>query len=91
MGAKKFMLKRFMFAKPFSPYSIQKCPEPQICPKFVPAIVFGGSSQGIKNMKKIVNICLKITVFDKFLTPWLEPPKTIAGTNFGQIWGSGRF
>ena len=41
---------RGSFAKPFSPYSIQKRTEPQIC-----------------------------------------PPKTIAGTNFGQIWGSGRF
>ena len=37
-----------------TPYSIQKRPEPQICPKFVTAIVFGGSSQGVKNLKKIV-------------------------------------
>ena len=35
-------------AKPFSPYSIQKRPEPQICPKFVPAIVFGGPVRGPK-------------------------------------------
>ena len=27
-------------ANPFSPYSIQKRPEPQICPKFMPTIVF---------------------------------------------------
>ena len=33
-------------ASPFSPCSIQNHPEPQICPKFVPAIVFGGSSPG---------------------------------------------
>ena len=42
--------------KLFSPYSIQKRPEPQICPKFVPAIVFGGPSQGVKNLQKIVKI-----------------------------------
>ena len=47
---------RSRVAKPFSPYSIQKRPESQICPKFVPAIVFGGSSQGVKNLKKIVEI-----------------------------------
>ena len=37
-------------ANPFSPYSVQKHPEPQICPKFVPAIVCGGSflSRGLK-------------------------------------------
>ena len=43
-------------ANPFSPYSIQKRPEPQICPKFVPIIVFRGSNQGgpeiVKNLKK---------------------------------------
>ena len=33
-------------ANPFPPYSLQKRPKPQICPKFVPAIVLGGSSQG---------------------------------------------
>ena len=35
-----------MLVNPLSPYSIQKRPEPQICPKFVSAIVFEGSSQG---------------------------------------------
>ena len=35
-----------MLANPFSPYSIHKRCEPQICPKFVPAIVFGVSIQG---------------------------------------------
>ena len=34
------------FANPFPPYSLQKRPKPQNCPKFVPAIVWGGSSQG---------------------------------------------
>ena len=31
------------------------------------------------------------TPFYKFLSPWLEPSKTITLTNFGQIWGSRRF
>ena len=44
-----------MYYETFSPYSIQKRPEPQICPKFVPAIVFGGSSQVAKNLKKLSN------------------------------------
>ena len=35
-----------MIANPFPPYSLQKRPKPQICSKFVPAIVLGGSSQG---------------------------------------------
>ena len=30
-------------------------------------------------------------MFDKCQPPWLEPPKYIAGTNFGKIWGWGRF
>ena len=84
-------------ANPFSPYSLQKRPKPKTCPKFVQAIVLGGSSQGGWNLEKFVKICPKITVFQnltnfsKFQSPWLEPPKTIAGTNFGQIWGFGRF
>ena len=42
-------------AKPFSPFnSIQKRPEPQICPKFVPAIVFGGSVRGSKSCEEFV-------------------------------------
>ena len=41
-------------ANPFCPYSIQKCPEPQICSKFVPAIVFGGSRQGAEICQKLV-------------------------------------
>ena len=88
-------------ANPFPPYSFQKRPEPQICPKSVPAIVFGGSSQGDWNLSKICQNLQKFVrklpffkfwqIFDQFQSPWLEPPKTIAGTDFGQIWGSGRF
>ena len=58
-------------ANPFPPYSIQKSPEPQICPKFVPAIVFGGSSQGDWNLSKIcqnLSENYRFSNFDKFLT-----------------------
>ena len=41
-------------ANPPTPYSIQKRPELQICPKFVPAIVFEDSAQDDWNMS---NIC----------------------------------
>ena len=85
------------FANPSSPYSIQKRPKPQICPKFVPTIVFRGSNQGDPNLsKKLKNDNFRTNFqffdkcFDKFGSPWLEPRKTIVGTNFGQIWGSGR-
>ena len=40
-------------ANPPAPDSIRKCPEPQICPKFVPTIVFRGSNQGNPNLSKI--------------------------------------
>ena len=30
-------------------------------------------------------------IIHKSGSPWLEPRKTIVGTNFGEIWGSGRF
>ena len=50
------------FAKPLSPYSIQKQPWTPICPKFVPAIVFGGYSQGVKIFKKL----------SKFEEPYLQ-------------------
>ena len=33
--------------------STQKCPEPKICPKVVPTIVFRGSNQGGPNLSKI--------------------------------------
>ena len=85
-------------ANPFLLYSFQKRPEPQICPKFVPAIVFGVSSQGDWNVSKI---CKRLfenyrlsnfdTFFDKFQSGRLEHQKTIAGPNIGQIWGSGVF
>ena len=66
-------------ANPFSPYSIQKRPEPQICPKFVPTIVFRGSNQQDPNFSKIcrkIEICPEIVVlqfYDKFLRN-LGPP-----------------
>ena len=40
-------------ANPPAPYSIQKCPEPQICQRFVPTIVFRGSNQGDPNLSRI--------------------------------------
>ena len=44
-------------ASPFSPYSIQKRLEPQICPRFVPTIVFSefqsGGPKFVKNLSKI--------------------------------------
>ena len=42
--------------EPFSPLQPSKTPETQICPKFVPAIVLGGSSQGDWNLEKFVKI-----------------------------------
>ena len=85
-------------ASPLFSYSIQKRPEPQICPKFVPAIVFEGSSPGglefVKNCQNLKNGNFRTNfdkVFDKFQSPRLEPSKTIGATNFGQIWGSRHF
>ena len=74
-------------ANPFPPYSFQKRPEPQICPKFVPAIVFGGSSQGDWNLSKICQNLSEnyrfFSNFDKFLTnsspPDWNPPKQSPG------------
>ena len=43
-------------ANPFSPYSIQKRPEPQICPKFVPTIDFGGSNRGTEICQTFVKL-----------------------------------
>ena len=44
-------------ANPPAPYSIQKCPEPQVCQKFVPTIVFSGfQSGGPKYVKHLSNI-----------------------------------
>ena len=42
-------------AQLFPPYSIQKRPEPQICPKFVPAIGLGGSSLGGQKFVKTLS------------------------------------
>ena len=61
---------------PFSPYSIQKRPEPQICPERVPAIVFWGFQSGgqkvvknCQNLKKTVIFGQILTTLYKFLTP----------------------
>ena len=84
-------------ANPFSPYSIQKRPKSQICSKFVPAIVFGGSSQGLK-VGKICQQKLKNgnfrTNFDKFLlisVPLLEPQKQSLGQILDKFGVSGVF
>ena len=55
-------------------------PEPQICPKFVPAIVLGGSSRGVQNLKKIVKICLKITAFQILTTFFFQIFDLLTGT-----------
>ena len=74
-----------MLANPFSPYSIQKHPEPQMCPKFVPAIVFGGSSPGEWNLSKICqnlksdNLDKFWQIFDLFQSPRLDPQKQSLG------------
>ena len=77
-------------AKPFFPYSVQKRPEPQICPKFVPAIVFGGSGQGVQFLCQICPFCLKITVFQiltNFSQIFLDPPVwNPQKQSPGQIW-----
>ena len=49
----RLFLSQNNLAKPFSPYSIQKRPKPQICPKFVPTIVFRSSNHGDPNLSKI--------------------------------------
>ena len=91
-------LARACTAKRLSPYSIQKRPEPQLCPKVVPAIAFGGSSQGDWNLSKIYQYMsgnYRFSKFEKVLTnfspPYWNPQKAIAGTSFGQVWGSGVF
>ena len=80
---------------PPAPYSIQKCPERQICPKFGPTIVFRGSNQGGPNLSKIcrkIEICPEIVVFqffDKFLTNLPPPPPPIGtpkNNRRGKFW-----
>ena len=70
--------------EPFFPLQdSKKRPEPQICPKFVPAIVFGGSSQGDWNWSKI---CPKITVCQILTNFWqIQVPLTEATQN--NLWG----
>ena len=73
--------------------AFQKCPEPQICQKFVPTIVFGGSNQGGPNLSKI---CRKIGKFvHKFLTnlgpPDWNPQKQSPGQIFDKFGVSGHF
>ena len=50
-------------ANPFPPYSLQKRPKPQICPKFVPAIVLGGSVRGTEIWKNLSNFVRKLPFF----------------------------
>ena len=61
----EFSALRVRVANPLSPY-IQKRPEPQICPKFVPTIVFRGSNQGDPNLSKICRKFQKRQFPDKF-------------------------
>ena len=61
------------FANPFPTYSLKKRPKPQICPKFVPAIVLGGSSQTeiwkiCQNLKN-GNFRTNLDKFPKFQSP----------------------
>ena len=75
-------------ASPFPPYSFQKRPEPQICPKFVPAIVFGGSSQGDWTLSKICQNLFencRFSNFDKFLTNSSPPDWNAQKQSPGQI------
>ena len=63
--------------------------------KFVPMIIFLGSSQGDWNLSKIcprIEKHFRTNFVDKFQSLLLETwGETIVGTNFGQIWGLGRF
>ena len=56
-----------LLASPTAPYSIHKCPEPQMCPKFVKTIVFRDSNQGdpkfVKSCRKLPKICPETAVF----------------------------
>ena len=86
---KIYFVVNLWLANPFSPYSIQKRPEPQICPKFVPVIVFGGSNQGDWNLAKI---CQNLkngnfrTNFGNFLTNFSPPDWNRQKQSPGQIW-----
>ena len=52
-AVQKVHVKKVYVPFPLASYSVQKRPEPQICQKSVPAIVFGGSSQGDWNLSKV--------------------------------------
>ena len=77
-----------------------KMPRTPNLSKIYPSDCFWGFQSGglkfVKNLSKLEkfggNCGFKFwQIFDKFQSPWLEPPKTIAGINFGPIWGSGHF
>ena len=68
----------FRIANPPAPYSIQKCPEPQISPKLVLRIVFRDSNQGDPNLSKSVENKKSVwnyrfQFFDKYLTNLCPP------------------
>ena len=86
----------------FSPYSIQKRPEPQICPKFVPTIAFRGFNQGDPNLSKICrkfeNLSGNCRFFfffnfrhDKFGSPLIGTPKNNRRDKFWTNLGFGAF
>ena len=83
-------------ANPFSHLQLSKTPQTSNLSKICPGNFFWCSSQEDWNSSKLSefeNGSFR-TNSNKFLTnsspPAWNPPKTIAGTNFGQIWGSGR-
>ena len=68
---------RAKVANSLTPCSIQKRPEPQICPKFLPAFAFEGSNEGHWNLS---NFC------DTFLTHSSPPEWKDQKQLLGQIW-----
>ena len=92
----RFLERKQRVANPVSPYSIEKRSEPQICPKFVQAIVLG-SSQGDWNLSKICqnlseNCIFQIwPVFDKFQSPDWSPQKQSLGHIFDKFGVRGIF
>ena len=91
----------FYLANPSAPYSIQKCPELQLCPKFVPTFVFHASNQGgAKICQKFVEklkICPETVVynfstnFDKFWPPLIGSNKNKRRDKFWTNLGFGAF
>ena len=87
-----WFFKVIIVENPPDPYSIKKCPEPQICQKFVPTIVFRGSNQGDPNFSKICQKFEKrqffaqiFEIFDKFLTNLGPPDWNAAKQSSGQM------